>query len=64
MTHHQHLQQRGYDPQTKNLTMGWICTIEINMRVKQFHGQSERDVLRRAFEYVEGLEEELPDWGA
>jgi len=64
MTNLEYLQQRGCDPQTKNLRMGWICTIEINMKVKQFHGLSEKSVIRQAFEYAKGLPVEEPDWGA
>ena len=46
------LADKGYDPQTDDKSMGWICTIEVNRRVQQFHGVTEEDALSRAGVYV------------
>lgn len=50
------LSDKGYDPQTADRGMGWICTIEVNMRVQTFNGVTEKVALERAVEYVELLE--------
>lgn len=51
-----YLSDKGYDPQTADRGMGWICTIEVNMRVQTFNGVSEDVALRNAVKYVELLE--------
>lgn len=56
-----YLSDKGYDPQTKNMGMGWISTIEVNMRVQTFHGVSQRVALERAVEYVERLEQRFAE---
>lgn len=52
-----YLSDKGYDPQTKNAGMGWMCTLEVNMRVQTFHGVNEKVAMERAVEYVVRLEE-------
>ena len=51
------LADKGYDPQTADQGMGWICTIEVNRRIQTFRGTTEQAAVTRAAEYVAVLEE-------
>ena len=50
------LRTKGYDAQTKNLGIGWQCTLSWQNRIQVFTGLTESEAVRGASRYVADLE--------
>ena len=51
------LEAKGYDVNTKDLAIHWICTLEWHNRVKSFAGATEATAVQVAARYVAELEQ-------
>ena len=50
------LESKGYEVNTKNLAIHWMCTLEWHGRVESFYGVTKVEAIRLAARYVAELE--------
>jgi len=50
------LEAKGYEVNTKNLAIHWMCSLEWHGRMESFYGATEADAVRLAARYVTELE--------
>ncbi len=55
MCDRQILQDQGYDVNTRDLGLSWLCVLERHGQIQNFYGVTEQEALRLATRYVDQL---------
>ncbi len=50
------LASKGYNVETRNLDMHWLCVLEWHNQIRNFSGASEDEAVQRAARYVAEME--------